>query len=586
MAHHPPTSINYLVITKFILLISALTIFYITLTLTPDNTTILLHWPLLLTNSTNITLTVILDPMNTLFSFTISFISFNVFLFTKVYMHDNKTLKLFYQLILAFILSINLLIFSPNLIVIILGWDGLGLTSFLLVIYYQTKKTLAGGILTALTNRIGDVIIILAIAITFDQGHWLSSSMWQNTLHYHSPLLLTLLIAAITKRAQYPFSAWLPAAIAAPTPVSALVHSSTLVTAGIFLLLRFHPFLSEYPLFNNILIWSSAFTTCFIRIAATAIIDTKKIVALSTASQLGLIIFTLRLNMPHLTLFHLITHAIFKALLFLSLGVTIIITNHQQNTYHKRINIRNRINTIFLYVSTISLTAVPFMGAFLSKDPIIESIIFNPPHLTAVLLIRWGTTLTISYRIRIIRSSSWKQASLIINRAIIFPQPTILHLYTPILLLSMAAILTPYLTLLTSLQTSIFTPLPLINQFIPIAMIFLGYFLTDINTKLKTCLPSQTSSYTSIFLAPIPQFTRTLFLTNTLSKLPISPSHTLSLASLQLLDIGWYEFWGPQISHYLLSLSSSYSLKRQQAPYSHFILLRVLLTPFILILTS
>lgn len=130
-------------------------------------------------------------------------------------------------------------------------------------------------------------------------------------------------MAAITKRAQIPFSRWLPAAIAAPTPVSALVHSSTLVTAGVFLLIRFYNFLHTLPHFNSIILFIAVSTIFIAGLRATTECDIKKIIALSTLSQLGIIITRIGLNMPNLAYFHIVTHALFKALLFICAGAFI-----------------------------------------------------------------------------------------------------------------------------------------------------------------------------------------------------------------------------------------------------------------------
>ena len=185
-------------------------------------------------------------------------ISRNVLFFSSSYIIGDPYIKRFIHLVLLFVLSINLLIFIPNLIIILLGWDGLGLVSFLLVIYYQNPKSLAAGMITALTNRIGDVLILLSIGWIVNQGHWNVLYIWDNNLFPYVALRIT--IAAITKRAQIPFSRWLPAAIAAPTPVSALVHSSTLVTAGVFLLFRFYNFLHSIQWFNPFILFIASLT--------------------------------------------------------------------------------------------------------------------------------------------------------------------------------------------------------------------------------------------------------------------------------------------------------------------------------------
>merc|ERR1719295_2255707 len=131
-----------------------------------------------------------------------------------------------------------LLILSPNIVRLLLGWDGLGVTSYLLVIFYQRKKSYNAGIITAITNRLGDVGILICIGLFFLLGDWTYLYISNRSIYLQPYLVLILILAASTKRAQIPFSAWLPAAIAAPTPVSALVHSSTLVTAGVYLIIR------------------------------------------------------------------------------------------------------------------------------------------------------------------------------------------------------------------------------------------------------------------------------------------------------------------------------------------------------------
>ena len=138
-----------------------------------------------------------------------------------------------------------LLILSPNIIRLLLGWDGLGVTSYLLVVFYQSNKSYNAGIITALTNRIGDVGLLICIGIMFYIGDWSFLYFRNSNSNFEKIFLIILVISACTKRAQIPFSAWLPAAMAAPTPVSALVHSSTLVTAGVYLLIRFNYILSR-----------------------------------------------------------------------------------------------------------------------------------------------------------------------------------------------------------------------------------------------------------------------------------------------------------------------------------------------------
>jgi len=244
---------------------------YITLKQQP----FLLEWNMANIGRTPIIFTIIADSIGIIFSCTVLFISANVLIFSTIYIKDDKFIDRFTILVLIFVISINLLIFIPHFIILLIGWDGLGITSFILVIYYQNPKSLAAGIVTALTNRIGDVILLLSIAWTLNQGHWYILNIWRTNISLLQITAIT--VATITKRAQIPFSRWLPAAIAAPTPVSALVHSSTLVTAGVFLLIRFYPFLNTVKYFNSILLIFAVSTMLIAGLRATTECDIKKL---------------------------------------------------------------------------------------------------------------------------------------------------------------------------------------------------------------------------------------------------------------------------------------------------------------------
>lgn len=347
----------------------------------------------------SIIIPVILDPLSLLYLSVVLFISSNVLQFSKFYMLDDQFINRFTILVLLFVLSIGLLIFIPNLIILLLGWDGLGITSFVLVIYYQNPKSLAAGIITALTNRVGDVIILIAIALSINQGHWSIFSMWESS--FSALVILFIMIASITKSAQIPFSRWLPAAIAAPTPVSALVHSSTLVTAGVFLLIRFYPFLSTLPLFNFILLFSAISTILMAGISAATECDMKKIIALSTLSQLGIIITRLGLGAPTFALFHIITHAIFKALLFICAGEIIALHSHGQDLrWLGNLVTQAPVASSCALIANIALCGLPFLAGFYSKDLIMEVIISNNTNWFIILLTFLAVGFTSFYSIR------------------------------------------------------------------------------------------------------------------------------------------------------------------------------------------
>lgn len=354
-------------------------------------------------NSSRIVITLIFDWISISFLRFVMFISRIVILYRKEYIKEDLNIKRFIFIVFIFVISIIILILSPNLIRILLGWDGLGLVSYCLVIYYQNHKSFNAGILTALINRVGDVALLIAIAWIINFGRW-RFIFYINEIKLNSDLfIITLIIslAAFTKRAQIPFSSWLPAAIAAPTPVSSLVHSSTLVTAGVYLIIRFIESLNEDLLI--LLLFISVLTIIISGIGARFEYDLKKIIALSTLSQLGLIFRILFLIEKNLALFHLLTHALFKALLFICAGNLI----HNFRGCQDIRFLGNSIKIIPLTCSifnirNFSLCGIPFLRGFYSKDLIIESLSLMRFNSIIYLLFFLSIGLTTSYRFRLI----------------------------------------------------------------------------------------------------------------------------------------------------------------------------------------
>nr|YP_009427790.1 NADH dehydrogenase subunit 5 [Maackia herderiana]ASU96540.1 NADH dehydrogenase subunit 5 [Maackia herderiana] len=367
---------------------------------------ILLEWNIILVSSCTMTMNIILDPVSLSFSNVVCLISGCVMLFSSSYMASDPFLKRFIWLVMLFVMSMNLLVFIPSLPALLLGWDGLGIVSFALVIYYQNMKSLGAGVLTILANRIGDVMILISIAIMVLQGHWTILIMWDPYLL--SWLTFTILIAAMTKSAQIPFSAWLPAAMAAPTPVSALVHSSTLVTAGVFLLIRFFPFLSKTNMFQPMLLLISVLTLLMAGIAANYENDLKKIIALSTLSQLGVMMMAMGMNMVSLSLFHLYTHALFKALLFLCAGMIIHNSTNSQDIRSMGLIFSQAPLTITsMNIANLSLCGAPFLSGFYSKDLILETSLTSPTRMVMIVLIFTATGMTAAYTLRLSFCSLW-----------------------------------------------------------------------------------------------------------------------------------------------------------------------------------
>ena len=366
-----------------------------------DMNEILVEWEVISINSTNVHLIFIIDNISVFFLFLVILISGRVMIFRTSYMISEKFFSRFIILVFFFILSIFLLILSPNLISLLLGWDGLGVTSYLLVIFYQSNKSYNAGILTAITNRLGDVGLLISISLILYLGSWNYIYIESFSNIISNMLVFIIIISACTKRAQIPFSAWLPAAIAAPTPVSALVHSSTLVTAGVYLLIRINLIIIEMNI-SYLLLLIGIITIIIAGITAIIEIDIKKIIALSTLRQLGIIILILGLGNPILSFFHLLSHAFFKAILFMCAGMIIHNIKDYQDIRKIGMGYSNLNFCIsIILIANISLCGLPFLRGFYSKDLIIEILIIKGKNIFLFFFIMFGTILTVLYSCRL-----------------------------------------------------------------------------------------------------------------------------------------------------------------------------------------
>nr|QXU57671.1 NADH dehydrogenase subunit 5 [Cherax setosus] len=364
--------------------------------------TYVIEWEIFSLGSSSVVVTLVCDWISTLFLGVVLFISSMVMYYSGDYMDGDKGYNRFMYMVFAFVFSMGALIISPNLISVLLGWDGLGLISYVLVIYYQNEKSANAGMLTILSNRIGDVGILLSISLLFMLGGW--NFIFYGEFLGEDFLLLKIFVcvAAMTKSAQIPFSAWLPAAMAAPTPVSALVHSSTLVTAGVYILIRFSGAL-EGSSVQTFLLIISCLTMFMAGLGANFEFDLKKIIALSTLSQLGVMMGILALGFPDLAFFHLLTHALFKALLFMCAGAVIHGVKECQD-------IRNMgslvlcmpLTSVCMNLANLALCGMPFLAGFYSKDLILEVVFMSEVNFLGFFLYVLSTGLTVCYTFRLV----------------------------------------------------------------------------------------------------------------------------------------------------------------------------------------
>nr|WFP43299.1 NADH dehydrogenase subunit 5 [Chloracris brunneri] len=366
---------------------------------------VFLEWELFNVDSSLLMMTLLLDWMSLIFMGFVMFISSLVINYSSEYMKGDLYMSRFIILVLLFVLSMIFLIISPNIISILLGWDGLGLVSYCLVIYYQNLKSYSAGMLTALSNRIGDVALLMTIAWMLNLGSW-NFIMYVDFLVGESwglTVAVLIVLAAMTKSAQIPFSSWLPAAMAAPTPVSALVHSSTLVTAGIYLLIRFNNLIVLHIKLAEFLLVMAMLTMFMSGVGANLEYDLSKIIALSTLSQLGLMMGTLAVGESKLAFFHLLTHALFKALLFMCAGSIIhSMGNCQDIRCMGGLSWQMPITTGCFNVANLALCGMPFLSGYYSSDLILEWVMLSNMNMFIFFLFMFSTGLTVSYSFRLV----------------------------------------------------------------------------------------------------------------------------------------------------------------------------------------
>nr|WRV01080.1 NADH dehydrogenase subunit 5 [Palaemon australis] len=509
-----------------------------------------LEWELVSINGVSVEMSLIFDWMSLLFLSFVCFISSMVLYYSGGYMGGDKNIVRFMYVVLGFVASMLFLILSPNLISILLGWDGLGLVSYALVIYYQNEKSAAAGMLTALSNRVGDVAILLSIALLMDLGGWnfifyVSSDSLKN-----NSVLWLIVLAAMTKSAQIPFSAWLPAAMAAPTPVSALVHSSTLVTAGVYLLIRFSPSLVGSGV-SEVLFLIGCTTMFMAGLGANFETDLKKIIALSTLSQLGVMVSILSFGGAMLAFFHLLTHALFKALLFMCAGSIIHSVGDSQDirTMGSLVQFMP-MSVMCINLANLSLCGIPFLAGFYSKDLILEVAFMGPINMICLLMYGLATGLTVSYSFRLVYyslSGPWNLScvSSVSDEDVLMTRP--------MSALSIGAVVSG------AVLSWIMFPACLmicLTPFFKLLALFVTGFGGSVGYLLN--MMAESGNLKSLNLYRITLFSGSMWFMPFLSTLGIGPK-TLKLGGVyyQLIDSGWSEYYGGQGSYFMLVKSSS-----------------------------
>ncbi len=336
----------------------------------------------------------LIDQLSATMMVIVSLVSLMVHIYTIGYMHDDPGYQRFFSYISLFTFSMMMLVMSNNFLQLFFGWEAVGLVSYLLIGFWYTRPTAIYANMKAfLVNRVGDFGFLLGIALVL---------MYFGTLDYadvfaQAPgivdekielipampwLVITLIcillfIGAMGKSAQFPLHVWLPDSMEGPTPISALIHAATMVTAGIFMVARMSPLfeLSETAL--SVILIIGGITTLFMALVAVVQNDIKRVVAYSTLSQLGYMTVALGASAYSAAVFHLMTHAFFKAVLFLGAGSVIIAMHHEQNM-QKMGGLKSYMPITYwtMFIAALASAGVPGFSGFFSKDAIIEAVNF------------------------------------------------------------------------------------------------------------------------------------------------------------------------------------------------------------------
>ena len=334
----------------------------------------------------------LVDKLTVMMMLVVTFVSLMVHIYTIGYMHDDPGYQRFFSYISLFTFSMLMLVMSNNFLQLFFGWEAVGLVSYLLIGFWYTKPTATYANLKAfLVNRVGDFGFLLGIGMVlwqfgtldysavFAQAPELAKNMIQlipgQDWSLMTVICILLFIGAMGKSAQFPLHVWLPDSMEGPTPISALIHAATMVTAGIFMVARMSPLfeLSETALSFVMVI--GAITALFMGFLGVIQNDIKRVVAYSTLSQLGYMTVALGASAYSVAIFHLMTHAFFKALLFLAAGSVIIGMHHNQDIRHMG-GLRKYmpITWITSLIGSLALIGTPFLSGFYSKDSIIEAV--------------------------------------------------------------------------------------------------------------------------------------------------------------------------------------------------------------------
>ena len=463
------------------------------------------------------------DVFSCWFLFVVLFISSVIIVYSYFYISPYKKSNYFLVLTVLFVLSMCLVIVMSDLFFLMLGWDGLGLVSFFLIVYYQNQSSIFSGIFTLLMNRFGDGLFICTIALYSLSffGYYVFSSLLSSLL-----IVCFLVLTFITKRAIFPFSPWLPMAIAAPTPISALVHSSTLVTSGLYLLIKFRYIIYSCYVVCFFLASLCLFTSFYAGLNTIFEKDLKKLIALSTLRHLGFIGLSFSLGLLSLSFFHLLSHALFKSLLFIAIGDIIINLGHSQDIrFLSSGSIYTPFSSVIMLVPILNLLGVPRLVGFFSKDLVLEAVNFTFLRfiLYVVLLINLVFTFYYSFQL-FYYSFSFNKFSPYSS----FHSPSYLHSFL-LLMLRRFSLVFGFFFLRNIAFSCIFIPVPLFIKFTPFIILGFVFVVLCYGLSLPTSKQQLANSY----------FSSIMFLYFFMTKFSSNLYYSFSFSFVKNIEIGF-----------------------------------------------